>query len=189
LLEKAASRSPPAARNDAESSGLNSVLERNIEVLVERRRQEEADHTREERIAIVVSSFVGSMAFVYVHLAIVALWVVVNVWGVPGIPRVDPSLEFLAVGASLEAIFLSTFVLINQNRMAAASVKRADLGVQMSLLTEHELTRLIGLVSEIAKELNVKTRIDHELDELKQDVAPEAVLDKLENVHSELAVT
>lgn len=81
----------------------------------------------------------------------------------------------------MEAIFLSTFVLINQNRMSVAQVKRADLDVQMSLLTEHELTRLLALVSAVAKQLKVRTDVDHELDELKQDVAPEAVLDKLEN--------
>jgi uncharacterized membrane protein len=65
--------------------------------------------------------------------------------------------------------------------MSAASVKRADLDVQMSLLTEHELTRLLGLVSAIANRLNVRTHLDHELDELKQDVTAEAVLDKLEH--------
>ena len=176
---------PASARNDdADSSGLNSVLERNIEALVERRKQEEAEYTHEERFAIRISNFAGSMAFVYVHLAVLVLWVVVNGWGVPGIPRFDPSLTLIAAVASLEAIFLSTFVLINQNRMAAASLKRADLDVQMSLLTEHELTRVLGLVAEIANRLNVKTHIDRELEELKQDVTAEAVLDKLENADS-----
>jgi uncharacterized membrane protein len=166
---------------EADASGINSVLERNIEALVERRKREEADYTGEERIAILISDFAGSMMFVYVHLAILGIWIAVNVLGLPGIPHFDPSLAIVATVASLEAIFLSTFVLINQNRMSVASVKRADLDVQMSLLTEHELTRLLGLVSAIANRLNVRTHNDHELDELKQDVTAEAVLDKLEN--------
>jgi uncharacterized membrane protein len=178
--EKAASQ-PESAGDDSDSSGLNSVLERNIEALVERRKREEADYTGEERIVILISGFAGSMLFVYVHLAILGIWIAANVWGLPGIPRFDPSLAIVATVASLEAIFLSTFVLINQNRMSAASVKRADLDVQMSLLTEHELTRLLGLVSAIANRLNVRTHLDHELDELKQDVTAEAVLDKLEH--------
>lgn len=173
--------SQPSVAADADATGINSVLERNIEALVERRKREEADYTREDRIAILISNFAGSMMFVYVHLAILGIWIVVNVWGVPGIPRFDPSFAIVASMASLEAIFLSTFVLINQNRMSDSSVKRADLGVQMSLLTEHELTRLLGLVSAIADRLNVKIHNDHELDELKQDVTAEAVLDKLEN--------
>jgi uncharacterized membrane protein len=65
--------------------------------------------------------------------------------------------------------------------MSAASVKRADLDVQMSLLTEYELTRLLALVSAVAEQLKVRTEVDHELEELKQDIAPEAVLDKLES--------
>ncbi|WP_141245434.1 DUF1003 domain-containing protein, partial [Mesorhizobium sp. WSM4313] len=94
----------------------------------------------------------------------------------------DPSLVILAMFASVEAIFLSTFVLINQNRMSAEDNSRADLDLQVSLLNEHETTKLIKLVEEIAKRLNIDTDADHELKELKRDVAPEAVLDKIEEV-------
>jgi uncharacterized membrane protein len=166
---------------DAASPGLNSILERNIEALVERRKKEEAECTGEERIARVISRFIGSMEFVYVHVAIFGIWVAENLWDLPGIPHFDPNLVGIAITASVEAIFLSTFVLINQNRMSVAQAKRADLHVQMSLLTEHELTRLLALVSAVAKQLKVRTDVDRELDELKQDVAPDAVLDKLES--------
>jgi uncharacterized membrane protein len=82
--------------------------------------------------------------------------------------------------ASVEAIFLSTFVLISQNRMAAAADKRADLDLQVSLLAEHEVTRLVTLVSGIADRMGVKTKADADLEEITLDVAPEAVLDELE---------
>jgi uncharacterized membrane protein len=82
--------------------------------------------------------------------------------------------------ASVEAIFLSTFVLISQNRMAALADKRADLDLQVSLLAEHEVTKLVTLVSAIADHIGVRTSIDRELDEIRQDVAPEAVLDEIE---------
>jgi uncharacterized membrane protein len=71
-------------------------------------------------------------------------------------------------------------VLISQNRMAAAADKRADLDLQVSLLAEHEITRLVTLVSGIADRMGVRTEADAELDEITQDVAPEAVLDKIE---------
>ena len=67
-------------------------------------------------------------------------WIVANLDWVPGVPAWDPSFVVLAMAASVEAIFLSTFVLISQNRMAAD--KRADLDLQVSLLAEHEVTRL-----------------------------------------------
>ena len=87
--------------------------------------------------------------------------------------------------ASVEAIFLSTFVLISQNRMAAAADKRSDLDLQISLLAEHEVTRLAMLVSGIADRMGVETEADADLDEITRDVAPEAVLGELEATESE----
>ena len=71
-------------------------------------------------------------------------------------------------------------MLISQNRMQAAADKRADLDLQISLLAEHEVTKIVTLVSAIAERLEVRTDADHELHEIKQDVAPEAVLDEIE---------
>jgi uncharacterized membrane protein len=82
--------------------------------------------------------------------------------------------------ASVEAIFLSTFVLITQNRMAAMADKRADLDLQISLLAEHEVTRLITLVTAMAERMGVPAASDPELAELSKDVAPEKVMDKME---------
>jgi hypothetical protein len=61
-----------------------------------------------------------------------------------------------------------------------AADKRADLDLQINLLSEHEVTKLIALVSSIADRMGVKTEVDPEVDELKQDVGPEAVLDEIE---------
>ena len=149
-----------------------------------RRREEAAAATHEERLVHAITRFVGSMVFVYVHLVVFGLWIVANVRQLPGIPHFDPSLAYLATTASLEAIFLSTFVLITQNRMSAAADKRADLHVQMTLLTEHELTRLMAIVSAVAQKLGVTTSVDSEVEELKQDVAAGAVMDKIERAES-----
>ena len=160
--------------------GLTPVLERNIRALQLRRQQEEKVATAEERLAEVITRFAGSMRFVYLHLVIFGLWFVANLGWIPGVPAWDPSFVILAMVASVEAIFLSTFVLISQNRMAAAADKRADLDLQISLLAEHEVTRLVTLVSGIAERMGVETEADADLEEITQDVAPEAVLDELE---------
>jgi uncharacterized membrane protein len=120
------------------------------------------------------------MAFVYLHLAAFGFWIVANLGWIPGVPKWDESFVVLAMIASVEAIFLSTFVLISQNRMAAAADKRADLDLQISLLAEHEVTKLATMVAAIAKHVGVTTEVDHEVEEIKQDVAPEAVLDEIE---------
>ncbi len=159
---------------------LSTSLRRNIEALENRRRGEAAVATREERIAEVITRFTGSMIFVYIHLALYGAWIVANLGLIPGVPKFDPSFVVLAMEASVEAIFLSTFVLISQNRMAAVADKRADLDLQISLLTEHELTKLSELVVAIAERLDIRAGADPELQEVQQDVAPEAVLDEIE---------
>ena len=160
---------------------MTPVLERNIRALQARREREGATAPWAARIADRITRFTGSMIFVYLHLAGFGFWIVANLGWIPGIPQWDPSFVVLAMIASVEAIFLSTFVLISQNRMAAAADKRADLDLQISLLAEHELTRLIALVSEIANHIGLKTGLASEVSELKRDVAPDAVLDEIES--------
>ena len=160
--------------------GLSPVLERNIRALQLRRQREEKEASAEERVAEAITRFTGSMRFVYLHLALFGFWVAANLGWVPGVPAWDPSFVVLAMVASVEAIFLSTFVLISQNRMAAAADKRADLDLQVSLLAEHEVTKLATLVAGIAERLGVETEADTEVEEIARDVAPEAVLDEIE---------
>jgi uncharacterized membrane protein len=163
---------PPQPRD------LNSALLRNIHALQERRAAEERQAPRQDRIADRITRFTGSMTFVCLHAAIFGVWILANTVGLPVVPRFDPSLVILAMAASVEAIFLSTFVLISQNRMAAAAEKRAELDLQISLLAEHEITRLVDMVSAIAEHLNIP--VSRDVAELKKNVAPEAVLDELD---------
>jgi uncharacterized membrane protein len=158
---------------------LARVVERNIEALLRRRREEDAHRSRDERLAGVVARFTGSMLFVYLHLMLYGLWVTINL-GLTPLPRFDASFVGLATVASVEAIFLSTFVLITQNRMSAAADKRADLDLQISLLAEHEITRVITMLVEVSERLGIGVKQDPELAELSQDVVPEHVLDSLE---------
>jgi uncharacterized membrane protein len=160
--------------------GMAAVVERNIRALVGRREQENRRKSLQERMADSIAAFAGSMTFVYLHVALFGLWIVINMGWLPLIPPFDETLVVLAMFASVEAIFLSTFVLITQNRMAALADKRAELDLQISLLAEHEVTRLITLVTQIANKMGIEASRDPELQELAQDVAPEKVLDKMD---------
>ena len=128
-------------------------------------------------MARAMTRFTGSMTFVYVHAALYGLWILANLGIVPGVRSWDDSFVVLAMIASVEAIFLSTFILITQNRMAAAADRRAELDVQISLLAEHEITKLVELVSDLAERMGVSPK--SEVEELKRNVAPEAVLDAI----------
>ena len=157
---------------------LNSALYRNIEAL-KRRQDAEARATGvHDKLAVAIVRFVGSFLFVYLHLLVVAIWVPANLGLLRGVTPWDPTFVILGTGASVEAIFLSTFVLMTQNRMSAENDRRDALDLQINLLSEHEVTRLIHLTSAIAERLGVET--EAEIEELKRDVAPEVVLDVIE---------
>ena len=160
--------------------GLGSTLNRNIAALDARRRREASQAGLQDRFAHAMTRFAGSMAFVYVHAAILIGWIAANVGAVPGVPAFDKSFVILATAASVEAIFISTFILISQNNATAAADRRADLDLQINLLAEHEVSRLIALTKAIAHKLDIPEAADEELGELEQDVAPETVLDGLE---------
>lgn len=159
---------------------LARVVERNIEALRARRLEDEQARSRQGKAADRVSRFTGSMTFVYIHLVLFGAWIVWNVGWLPLRPF-DPQFTVLAMAASVEAIFLSTFVLITQNRMQQLADSRADLDLQVSLLSEHEVTRLIQLTAAIARRMGIEEGNHPELPELARDVQPEKVLDEIEH--------
>ncbi|MBW8781386.1 MAG: DUF1003 domain-containing protein [Verrucomicrobia bacterium] len=172
----------PSPRKD-HAPDIAAVVDRNIEALIERHKRELRDTPLQDRVAEAITRFTGSMKFVYLHLVVFGFWIIDNVPGVPG-PKWDPTFVILAMASSVEAIFLSTFVLITQNRTAAQSDKRSDLNLHISLLSEHEITHLITLVSEIAKKLEVDASKDPQIEELKKDILPEDVLARLDEKKS-----
>ena len=158
---------------------LAGVMERNIQALLDQRRQLDERRSWQDRTADAITSFAGSMTFVLMHVAIFGGWIVLNL-GWLGIEPFDPSFVMLAMVASVEAIFLSTFVLITQNRMAASADRRAELDLHVSLLAEHEVTHLIRMTSAIARRMGIADADNPELEELSQNVAPEQVMDRME---------
>jgi uncharacterized membrane protein len=173
-----------AMRSPAESPEMAQVVERNIQSLLERQRKQEKERTFQDKIADTVTKFTGSMNFVYIHLVIFGAWIIINLGWLP-LPRFDPSLVILAMAASVEAIFLSTFVLISQNRMTALADARSNLDLQISLLAEHEVTQLLKLTAQIAERVGVDLQESTELSQLSQDVRPEAVMDTIESVEKQ----
>ena len=182
MEERRSAARPPIG----EPTNVNDVVERNIRALLLRRRQDDAQKSRDERIADAVTRFTGRMRFVYIHIVYFGGWIAINLGWIPFIPKFDESFVILAMAASVEAIFLSTFVLISQNRMAAMDAQRADLDLQISLLAEHEITRLITLVTAIAAKMEIAESRHPELLELAKDVAPEAVLQTMEDTAAKL---
>lgn len=149
------------------------------------RRAEERRKGRQARISDAITRFSGSLWFVYIHAALFGGWIIWNLGWIRGLAAFDPSFVVLAMAASVEAIFLSTFVVISQNRMQAQAERRAELDLQISLLAEHEVTQLMTLLDAVARKLGVEREGDPDIEEAKQDVDPAAVLDVITQKEAE----
>jgi uncharacterized membrane protein len=160
--------------------GLSKVLERNIRTIVELRLKQAEARDLQDRIADTVTAFAGSMPFVYIHIVWFGAWIVANAGG----RGFDPfPYGLLTMVVSLEAIFLSAFVLITQNRQSEEAEKRADLDLQIGLLAEHELTRVLKMLDAIHNRLAIEPDADNELPDLEKDTMPEDVLAELDRIH------
>ena len=170
--------SQPQAGNQPE---MSRVLQRNIDALLEVRRSEERRRSASDRIADGITTFAGSMWCVYAHALLFGAWIIINLGWVGGIRPFDPfPFVMLAMIASVEAIFLSTFILITQNRMQRLADRRAELDLQISLLSEHELTRAVRMIDDIAHKLGAYRPPEQELEEIKRDIHPQEVVREIE---------
>ena len=85
---------------------------------------------------------------------------------------------------SLEAIFLSTFVLINQNRLSEESERRADLDLHIGLLTEHELTRVLQMLDIMQEKMGIVDHANSDLADLEMETKPEDVLAEIHRLQA-----
>lgn len=109
------------------------------------------------------------MIFVWVHILWYAGWVGVNVNLIPGVPAFDPyPFNFLTLVVSLEAIFLSLFVLNSQNRMSREADRRGQLEFQVNLLAEQENTKTLEMLHSIGRHLGLPMTSDDELHKLSE---------------------
>jgi uncharacterized membrane protein len=160
-------------------STLGKVLEDNIRLISKHREESERQKSFQDHLADLITRWSGSMLFVYGHVLWFGLWIVVNLFSVRPF---DPfPFGLLTTIVSLEAIFLSTFVLVSQNRQAALADRRAELDLQINLLAEYEMTRVLTLVDRLAKKFDIDDCNDDELAELEQDVKPDRLLKDLED--------
>ena len=159
---------------------LAAVLDRNIRTLLAQRERRAKRRTVQDRLADAITNFSGRMEFAYLHVVWFAGWIGWNL-GAFGARPFDPfPFGLLTMIVSLEAIFLSTFVLISQNRLSAESERRATLDLQIGLLTEHELTRALKMLDEIQDHMGIYQDPTSDLMELEAEVRPEDVLAEMD---------
>jgi uncharacterized membrane protein len=157
----------------------DELTKRNVEVIKQLEEAAKQQRSRSDLVADAVAKFCGSMTFVWVHVIWFGGWLVVNT--IPGIRHIDPfPFTFLTLVVSLEAIFLSTFILISQNHETKLSERRNHLDLQINLLSEQENTRMLELLRVIAEKVGCEIPNDPEVKSLSEVVHPERVAAQIE---------
>ena len=131
--------------------------------------------TRAERLSDNVANFVGSLPFVFAHLCVFALWVGWNI--LPRVRHFDRApFSLLSTLVGLEAILLASFILMRQSRLSRRSDERDHLMLQILLLTEKELTAVLGIERQVASRVGAGNAANTlEVRELSQHTSIEDV--------------
>lgn len=141
-----------------------------------------AKRTFADRLAEFVARFCGSITFVWIHVAVFALWILWN--ALPGLNHFDPyPFTFLTLCVSLEAIFLSSFILISQNYEMRVTERRNQLDLQINLLSEQENTKMLKLLDAIARKVGVTEEEDPEVRALEQATRPDKLARQIEEAY------
>lgn len=151
----------------------------NITKIVEIEDAEKARRTIGEKVSELIAAFCGSMVFVYVHIIWFGGWIVVN--SIFTSYSFDPfPYTFLTLVVSLEAIFLSTFILISQNHETRLTERRNHLDLQINMLAEQESTKTLELLQLVAKKIGVDCE-DNETQALLEQVDPQKLVKQIVN--------
>jgi len=174
----------------SDAGSQNEIVRKNVAAIVEMQRKQAAGRTVQDRLAAAMTDFSGSMAFVYIHAVWFGLWVLLNIGilRVPYLTQFDPyPFGLLTLVVSLEAIFLSTFVLIAQNNLSALSERRAELDLHVNLLAEQKTAKVLELLDHMARQLDTmhgqfNYTPDAETEALKLSPEPDEVVTVMEEV-------
>ncbi|MDZ8227363.1 MULTISPECIES: DUF1003 domain-containing protein [unclassified Nostoc] len=170
---------------------LPESISKNIETIIALHKRSEKDVPQHQRVVETVTDFFGRPAFLYSILLGIILWVTPNV--LPrrlGIPRFDPvPFPWLQFSLTAGSLLVTAGVLVKQERQEKLAEQRTQLILQLNLLSEQKIAKLIALVEELRQDIpNVKNRSDPEAEMMKSPTDPHAIIDVLEEtLASELA--
>lgn len=178
------------AEHREDNPALSNIIQRNIRKIIHIREQAKQEQFLQDKVANGMAASFGSMTFFYAHIVWFTLWFVLNT-GHLGLTPFDPyPYGFLTMVVSLEAIFLATFVLISQNLISKEAERLTDLSLHTSLLTEHELTRVLQMLHAIQSKIGISNDADSDLSDadLEMEMKPEDVLAEIRRLQRRASV-
>ncbi|NDJ17972.1 DUF1003 domain-containing protein [Myxacorys almedinensis] len=165
---------------------LPEPISQNIDAIVAMHTNAERSLSRHRRIVEAMTRFFSRPTFLYGTVLFVLLWAFVNMLPL-GLPQFDPPpFNELDVAFGFASLVMTISVLIRQERQEKLAEQRAQLSLQLSLLSEQKIAKLIALIEELREDLpNVKNRYDPEAQMMQQAADPEQVLTALEETLAE----
>ncbi len=159
---------------------LPTALE-NIEAVANLEQKFLQERTLIERMGDAIGTFVGTMAFVVMHVAAFVFWILINVHLIPGIPAFDPfPFMLLSMAVSLEGVLLTTFVLMKQNRMSKRADQRNQLNLQIDMLSEREITKILQMLMQICDHMGLhQAAAEPEVKQLSEHTAVDMLAQEL----------
>lgn len=160
---------------------LGRAAEHNIETVARLERRFLQERSWTDRLADAIGGFTGSIYFVLLHCFGVAIWFLINTGHFFGVRKFDPyPFILLSMVVSVEAVLLSTFVLMKQNRMAARVDERDHLNLQIDMLAEEEITKMLQLQQLVCQKLGIEFAAeDSSVQELSQTTPLQTLVDEL----------
>jgi uncharacterized membrane protein len=165
------------ARSVTDVTRANVVAMRQLDDLENRKRG------LADRVSDLVARACGHIGFVLTHFIALVAWVLWNTLAPEGL-RIDPfPFTFLTMWASVEAIFLSSFVLISQNYQMRIAERRNQLDLQINLLAEQENSKMLLLLEDIAKKVGALHADDPDVGVLVQATRPEQLARQIDEAY------
>src|SRR5689334_12023618 len=131
-------------RAEEANTQLDELVKRNVEAIAKLEQATHGQRTGADMFADAIAQFCGSIVFVYVHVIVIASWMI---WNVAASIRFDkPPFPLMNVILAIEAIFLTTFVLISQNRQQRIADRRNLLDLQINMLAEQENSQMLKML-------------------------------------------
>jgi uncharacterized membrane protein len=161
-------RRKAAARPDRRRRLRSKALAEDLDEIERLEREEQDERSLLQRFSERVTNVASSGGFLVAHVVWFALWMAINAGWIPAIRPFDPlPFELLTMTVSLEAIFLTLFVLASQEQLTKEADERARLDLQIDLMAEREMTAVLRLLRDITSHLGAKTSVSQaEIDDL-----------------------
>ena len=174
---------------EGSSSGKNvageELTQTNVKAIAKIEGKAKAKAPLSDRIAAAIANVSGSMLFAMLNSVWFIVWILYNT--LASDPFDPYPFTFLTLMVSLEAILLSIFIMINQNRETVLAERRNQLDLQVNLLAEQENTRMLHFLEAIAEKVGCDIDTDEFREEMKKDIDPERIMDEIENENGDTA--